>query len=198
VSRFATLAIMPDKKLDAVRGRRSRPLLVLAASLLSLVGLGWLDYVTGYELGFFVFYSVPVGLAAWYSGRRAAIAVAFAATITWLLADYYSGAKYSQRFFYYWNGTVHFLAFVINAVTIAKIKSDLDQRHQLAAELAAVKEQLKAVSVLVSTCPSCGKARDNAQPGAGRLKANDHPVEPMIQELLCADCRSQAGEPVDT
>jgi len=65
---------------------------VFGACLLSLFGFGWLDYVTGYELGFFVFYSVPVGLAAWYSGRRAGIGVALAATITWLLADYYSGA----------------------------------------------------------------------------------------------------------
>lgn len=189
---------MPERKLDAEGGKGSRSWIIFAASLLSLGGLGWLDYVTGYELGFFVFYSVPVGLAAWYSGRRAAISVALAATITWLLADYYSGAKYSHRFFYYWNGTVHFLAFVINAVTIAKIKSDLDQRHLLAEELARVKGQLRAVSELVSKCPSCGKLRDTIDEAQGRAKPQDNSEEPVMRELLCADCRSQAARQGET
>ena len=39
--------------------------------------LGWWDYITGYEMSFFVFYSVPVGLAAWYVGRWAGIMVNF-------------------------------------------------------------------------------------------------------------------------
>ena len=102
--------------------------LSLAGCFLLLALLGWLDYVTGYELSFFVFYSVPVGIAAWYVGRWPAIGVALGATITWLLADYLGGVKYSAPFFYYWNSTIHFLAFIINAVTIAKIKSDLDRR----------------------------------------------------------------------
>jgi hypothetical protein len=118
--------------------------LVLAACFASLGLLGWLDHITGYELGFFVFYSVPIGIAAWYAGRWPAIGVALAATITWLLADELSGAKYSTHFYYYWNSSVHFLAFLINAVTIAKIKSDLDRHRQLARELEATREALRA------------------------------------------------------
>jgi hypothetical protein len=64
---------------------------MLAGRWLLLGGLGWLDYVTGYELSFFVFYSVPVGVAAWWAGRWPGIGVALGATLTWLLANYFSG-----------------------------------------------------------------------------------------------------------
>ena len=50
--------------------------LILATCWVLLGVLGWLDFITGYELSFFVFYSVPVGVAAWYIGRWPAIGVA--------------------------------------------------------------------------------------------------------------------------
>mgnify|MGYP003342362063 CR=1 FL=1 len=43
--------------------------LIFCLCLVMLMVLGWLDYVTGYELNLFIFYSLPVGIAAWYLGR---------------------------------------------------------------------------------------------------------------------------------
>lgn len=121
-----------------------RKLAVLAAGLVSLTLLGWIDYFTGYELGFFVFYSVPVGLTAWYGGRWPGTVTALCASITWWLADHFNGVNYSSRFYLYWNLTIHFLTFVINAATIAKIKLELDERRVLVAELHRVKQLLQA------------------------------------------------------
>ena len=104
--------------------KRIRAAFIFAGCLLLLLLVGWLDYITGYELGFFVFYTVPIGLAAWYLGRWPGIWLALGATVAWWLADAMAGAKYSSRFSFWWNSTVHFSAFVINAVTIAKIKLD--------------------------------------------------------------------------
>ena len=132
--------------------------LVLGGCFALLGGLGWLDYLTGYELSFFVFYSGPIGLAAWYLGRWPGIGVAFGATVTWLLADFFGGAKYSHAYLYYWNSTIHFLAFIINAVTIAKIKSDLDRRHALAAELESTQAALRIAQARDRVCPSCGQS----------------------------------------
>lgn len=131
-----------------------RRLGVQALCFALLATLGWLDYLTGYELGFFVFYSVPVGLAAWYAGRWPAVLTAFAASMTWWLADRSNGVNYSSRFYFYWNFSIHFLAFVINAVTIAKIKRDIDERHQLREELhrARAAQRIKAEA----PCPVCG------------------------------------------
>ncbi len=120
--------------------------------------LGWLDYITGYELSFFVFYSLPIGMAAWYVGRWPAIFVALGATVAWLLADHFSGVKYTEVYLYYWNSSIHFLAFIINAVTIAKIKNDLDRRQILAAELEKARAQLRRLSASPQVCPACGFA----------------------------------------
>jgi hypothetical protein len=170
---------------------------MLAGCWLLLGGLGWLDYVTGYEMSFFVFYSVPVGMAAWWAGRWPGIGAALGATVTWLLADYFSGTKYSAPFYYYWNSTIHFLAFMINAVTIAKIKSDLDQRHLLAAELESTRETLRAVSALLPACPACGKPRDSrADSGDAELVVlvREHPE---LSRTLCAGCRNDRVKVAD-
>jgi hypothetical protein len=182
-----------DKSRAAKRG--SCRGLVLAGCLSLLGLLGYLDYVTGYEMSFFVFHSMPVGMAARWLGRWPAIGVALTATVTWLLADSLSGAKYSALFFYYWNSTIHLLAFIINAVTIAKIKSDLDRRQALAAELESARETLRPVSALLPACPGCGKPRGEAGGnGEGELMvlANERPE---LAEALCAACRASRVQP---
>jgi hypothetical protein len=173
----------PSKSMD-------RRALILAACWLMLGVLGWLDDITGYELSLLVFYSVPVGLAAWHVGRWSAICVALGATVACLLADYFSGEKYSARYLYYWNGTIHFLAFVINAVTISKIKSDLDQKHRLAAELASAREALQAVSARLPNCPVCGKLREQADHGGAAEFAKLTVDHPEAADILCTDCRA--------
>jgi hypothetical protein len=140
--------------------------LTLVGCSLLLAGLGWVDFLTGYELGFFVFYSAPVGLAAWYAGRWPAILIALAASVTWWLADKMNGVSDSSRFFFSWNLTVHFLAFVINAVTISKIKGDIDERQALLIEIA----DLRARAATLPPCPACGAPiPPRADSAAGRM-----------------------------
>ena len=43
--------------------RRTR---IMFANIAILLIFGWIDYVTGYEFGFFIFYFLPVTIAAWY------------------------------------------------------------------------------------------------------------------------------------
>ncbi|HXI13761.1 MAG TPA: hypothetical protein VNM92_14120 [Thermoanaerobaculia bacterium] len=64
----------------------------VAASLAGLVGvvvlIGYVDYVTGPEIGFSLFYLMPIVAAAWYFGRRASLIIASTAAASWFLADY--------------------------------------------------------------------------------------------------------------
>ena len=163
--------------------------MILVGCWLLLAVLGWLDDITGYEMSFFVFYSVPVGAAAWWLGRWPAVGLALGATVTWLLADYLSGAKYSAPFYYYWNSTIHFLAFLINAVTIARIKRDLDRRHILAVELEAARAALRAVTALLPACPGCGKAREPSGPGGDADMVAQARQRPELAGALCAECQ---------
>ena len=177
---------------DAASQRGSRAIFIFAGCWLLLLLVGWVDYITSYELGFFVFYTLPIGLAAWYLGRWPGIWVALGATIAWWLADALAGAKYSSRFSFWWNSTVHFSAFVINAVTIAQIRLELRQRDELAAKLETARQTLRAAAKILPTCPLCGKA--HPQPGR-----ND-PTELRdlargnadLSGALCAECAQPA------
>jgi len=128
---------------------KPKTLMVLAGCALLLAGLGWVDRATGYELGLFGFYSAPVAAVAWNLGRGPGIVVAFIASGIWYLADRYAGDHYSSSFYGYWNTGMHFSTFIINAVTFAKIKSSLRQRHELERALEESRKQVKHLAGLI-------------------------------------------------
>jgi hypothetical protein len=167
-----------------------RQVFIYAACFAMLGLLGWVDYITGYELGFFVFYSAPVGIAAWYLGRWPGVGISFAASLAWWLADSYAGAKYSTRFSFYWNNGIHFASFIINAVAIARIKAELDRRHQLAAELEAARRALRTVAALLTACPVCGKPHDRANRVGAVEESQVIQCQAELADALCAHCRS--------
>lgn len=158
------LSVQPESSLPLPEIPFARQASVFAASVTLLSVLGWVDYLTGYELGFFVFYSAPIRLTAWYAGRWPAVAISFFASVTWWLADRSNGVVYSSRFAFYWNLTIHFLAFVVNAVTIAKIRRDLDERHQLLMQLRQSRSGPQPDTAC--TCPNCGYRPASAEPVA--------------------------------
>ncbi|MGA2787619.1 MAG: hypothetical protein ABSF60_08830 [Verrucomicrobiota bacterium] len=165
---------------------------IFTGCLLLLLLVGWLDYITGYELGFFVFYTVPIGLAAWYLGRWPGIWLALAATIAWWLADALGGAKYSSQFSFWWNSTVHFVAFVINAVTIAKIRLDLRQRDELAAKLEAARQTLRAAAKALPSCPLCGKAHSQTGQNSQAELRDLARGNADLSGALCEECARPA------
>jgi len=63
-----------------------RALVHLAGIVIALI-IGWLDYLTGYEVSFFGFYFLSVGLAAWFAGRTAGLCAAVFAAAVWLTVD---------------------------------------------------------------------------------------------------------------
>ena len=140
-----------------MRCSKSKILIVLAGCTFWLAVLGWVDRVTGYELGLFAFYTAPVGVVAWNLGRGPGIIAAFIASVIWYVADRYAGDRYSAVFYGYWNTGMHFTTFIINAVTFAKIKSSLNQRHELERALMETREQLRQVAGLTPLCSQCHK-----------------------------------------
>lgn len=137
--------------------QKRKTMLVLAGCALWLALLGWIDRATGYELGLFAFYTAPVAVVAWYFGQGPGIIVAFIASIIWYIADRYAGDRYSTPFYGYWNTGMHLASFLINAVTFAKIKVSLDQRHMLEQDLIETREQLRQLTGLMPLGPQCQK-----------------------------------------
>jgi len=107
-----------------------------------LLLIGWLDYITGYEFGFFIFYFIPVAIAGWYCGSRDGIIIAIASAVCWYLSDLFTHHPYSRAIFIYWEMFMRLLSFLTTAVTLSKIRNLVLNEERMIAELLEARSQL--------------------------------------------------------
>jgi signal transduction histidine kinase len=164
-------------------GRRRALLYPGVAALLAVVT--WLDYVTGFEFGFFVFYFAPVALAAWYGTRRAGLAIAIVAGACWYLSDRLSLHPYSNDYLIYWETFMRLVSFLTTALTLSQIRSDLRKREEL---LDVVSHDLRApLGALVGQAQVLGKQAGGDTFVAARVEAIlrcASRMDTMIEDLL--------------
>lgn len=103
-----------------------------AIALATLVLVGGIDYVLGYEISFSLFYLLPVGIATWYCGRGAGMAMAVLSCAVWFSADLLSHPPYSHQAIPVWNALVRFGFFAITSGLLATYKDILAGQRTLA------------------------------------------------------------------
>ena len=138
-------------------GRSLRFLFIGACTLTILLGV--IDYLTGAEVSFSIFYLAPISVVAWFVGRRSAFVLSLLAGIIWLLADIVSGGTYSYALIPYWNALVRFGFFLIVSLAVSSLsdtqlrKEELAQFifHDLRAPLSNTISGLRAVRDLLSS-----------------------------------------------
>ncbi|WP_395740805.1 sensor histidine kinase [Prosthecobacter sp.] len=110
---------------------RARPLWIsLITPMVLTVLIGWLDYITSFEVSWFIFYALPIILAVWWAGARGGMAAAVVSGGVWWVANRYS-SPYHTLMGYSWamlNRQFYFcvLVFAVNAV---RNKQDADAAH---------------------------------------------------------------------
>src|SRR5512140_2869618 len=92
------------KELLQTPKRRKLPL--LAAAVLWVVCIGAVDYLTGIQLFFSVFYLLGVAVAAWYLGKGLGAAVSILSVALWIAGDMAAGARYSNPLVPIWNALI--------------------------------------------------------------------------------------------
>ncbi|MEI6305273.1 MAG: hypothetical protein WCP33_00475 [Deltaproteobacteria bacterium] len=98
---------------------------IYITSLLILVLLGWLDYLTG-DYSLIIFYLIPVGLATWYTGKESGLIFSALSFFTRLLADAASiSFELHASTMYYWNVFVEFVFLLIMSLLISVLKKNL-------------------------------------------------------------------------
>jgi diguanylate cyclase (GGDEF)-like protein len=107
----------------------AKPLKILIAFVL-LAAVGALDYLTGYEISFALFYLLPIGLATWFTDRKLGIVMALASAVVWLLADIKAGAVYSSAMVYVWNAGIR-LGFFLLTVILLETGKTLERERML-------------------------------------------------------------------
>ena len=108
---------------------------VICASVVSLISLSYIDYLTGYQFLLFVFFFAPVALCGWYLGRFAVVCMAILSGVSWCFVDILSNHQYPFEVFRYCNSFICFLAFAIIGLLLQRLRQSLNEqcrgRHQL-------------------------------------------------------------------
>ena len=147
---------------DARSGSAGRAALLATAAVVLLAAITWIDYLTGFEFGFFVFYFIPVSIAAWFLSRRWGVAFGVAAAFCWYVSDRLGGHPYSRGWFAYWETFIRFVSFLTTALTVARIREALARERQLVADLSDSLAQVRQLEGLIPVCAWCRRIRDDA------------------------------------
>lgn len=112
--------------------KRRKPWQISLLTLLLLAGVGALDYATGFEISFSIFYIVPIVIGAWYAPGRTIILLPLVAAGIWYYADTTSGHLYSETWIPLWNTSVRFFIFVMIYSLVRELRTHLKLEYTMA------------------------------------------------------------------
>lgn len=105
---------------------------ILILAMIQIVVLGIIDYYTGFEISFSVFYLVPVTMAAWYGEKKLAIAVSIISALTWQYSNEMAGETFHHFLIPFWNASTRLGFFVIVATLLTKLKQSYVYQRNMA------------------------------------------------------------------
>ena len=128
-------------------------------ALAILLSVAAIDYLTGYELGFFAFYFLPIAFAAWRMGLLAALTTAIFSAMVWFWMDALTGHVYRNNLVAVWNTVIRLVSFVIIGWGLAWIHDLLLKERNTSAELRRALAEIKILEGILPICASCKKIR---------------------------------------
>lgn len=110
-------------------GQSAPPLLwkEFLASVLSLLLVGYINFLTGNELLLIVFYFIPVAICAWYKPHRTVLFLSAVVGVSWGLADYFSGHQYAHPASRFWNAFICAAACAAFGMVLQRLRRNLDE-----------------------------------------------------------------------
>src|SRR5213596_2194723 len=100
---------------------------LIAACLLLVAVVGYIDYVTGYERPLLLFYLLPISLAVWFRSLLFGLSVAVIAIVAWMWSDLAAGIPALG----FWNVGMASASFALFAGMLSKLRTlvrELDRR----------------------------------------------------------------------
>jgi diguanylate cyclase (GGDEF)-like protein len=100
---------------------------------MALVGLlGIVDYVTGNEYSFSLFYLIPIALITWYTNQTPGLIISLLSATTWMIADIAAGQDFSQPIIHLWNTLIRFGFFIIVVYLLSALRKSQKTEQALA------------------------------------------------------------------
>jgi diguanylate cyclase (GGDEF)-like protein len=111
--------------------RQSRTCIVTSGGVLVLL-LWFIDYVTGPDFSFVVFYLLPVFLVTWFAGKSAGITISLLSGVAWFVADVLTMADGVHPAIPYLNLASKLGFFLLVNYTVSSLKTSLERERDMA------------------------------------------------------------------
>lgn len=108
-----------------------RGLLLGVGGALLVATIGLLDYITGKNLSFAIFYLIPIAMGAWFGGFAQGILISMACALSWQLVEAAEGST-ASALVHLWNGTARFGIFVVTSSLLSRLRLSLYLEKKLA------------------------------------------------------------------
>src|SRR5512137_2208250 len=105
---------------------------IVSAGIFLVLALWCVDYVTGPDFSFVVFYLFPVFLVTWFAGKNAGIAISLMSGLAWFIADVLTTAAETHPSIPYLNLFTKLGFFLIVNLTVSSLKTSLERERELA------------------------------------------------------------------
>src|SRR5438477_8719159 len=96
---------------------------LVAVCFVITAGLGYVDYLTGYEQTFLLFYLVPIGLATWFGNFWLGLSFSLLSVIAWVVSDVAAGVPTVGL----WNIGMAFGSYIVFTSLLSKLRTLLNE-----------------------------------------------------------------------
>ena len=164
----------------------------LALILIAIGILGWIDYATGPDYGFSLFYLIPIVMVGWAGISADAMIAGVAASIAWLVADYF--ASHAAVPVTLWNGFTRMAIFVAVGVMMSRLRAERERLQRSNEELESftysVSHDLRAPLVHIGSFAAkldqrtAGRADDESRRYVKTISDSASEALKLIDDLL--------------
>jgi len=127
---------------------QSRTWLFTEALALAII-VGFIDYVTGYEVTIWPFYSIPILLMVWFGDIKSAAVLSVLSTFAWWCVDKASGHVYSIEWLRVWDAVVRLMFYCLVMFagwTFAQQRAAIRARIELLERSQQLEEEIISIS----------------------------------------------------
>jgi signal transduction histidine kinase len=113
---------------------------LLAFGLFSVFIIGFIDYITGYEISLFLLYAGPILFAVWFLDRNSTVLIVLVSAIVWWWADWKAGHTYFASWVQIWETAARLVFFSFVAIGGRAVKSRRESAEAWIANIQRLQE----------------------------------------------------------
>jgi|GEM_PF-2899128 len=123
---------------------------LIAFGVFLAVAVELIDFFTGPQIAFYVFYLIPIVFFSWFFGEGVGIAVSLLSAVVTDLTDVLTGYRYAHPALMLWAIAVRSSIFSIAAVAFARIRKEIRRQKEDNEKLLRAYEEIKRLSQVKS------------------------------------------------